>query len=500
MLIKKWTIVVLFVAAAATMQSCDKDVYIAPEVAEEGIVYASVFIGSNPVGATIYINGRTTGLVTPDTVKGLIAGDYQVTLKRDYFQDTTFAINAAYNKVTSGYVDYYQSTRMLGVINCISEPAGAKIYIDNEYIGRVTPAVISQIIPKIHSVKYEYPEYRKDSMNVLVYSSSASKCTLTLEDTLDVVTYNKTNSQLPSNDYTCAAEDKEGNMWFGSSANGVLKFDGKKFYQFTDENTGMLPSNYVRRMIKDKDDNLWMGFSNGIVKYNGINWTVFQTNMVTSLKVSSDNIIVAATNRGGLVKYSNGNLERITSAANGLSNNDLVSVCIDHSGVLWAGIYTGGIDTYDNTGWKHLNSTSNGFPYNCNAVLECDADGTLFGIFRNSVDYTPVAHTVSKYENGKWVSLFSGTVAFGYNNIYIDNKNAAWFGLGNSIYRIVDKTSVLDMPHILHSGIRKLSTGTLITKYTSGSDAFVDSKGNLWIVGNPNKLGIIKIKAGRWNN
>lgn len=500
MLIKKWAIALSLITAAVTMQSCEKEIYVAPEIEESGITYTSIFIGSNPVGATIYINGRTTGLVTPDTVKGLAAGEYQVTLKRNYCQDTTFALNAINNKVTSGYIDYYQSTRMLGVINCVSEPAGARIYIDNEYTGMVTPAVITKIIPNSHLVKYEYPEYRKDSMNVLVYSSSAARCSLTLDDTLDIVNYNIVNSRLPSNDVTCVAEDKDGNMWFGTSADGLLKFDGKNFNRYTSGNTSAISSNLVRRMFRDKNNNMWIGLSNGIARFDGSNWITIPSNMVTSLKAGPDNGIIAATNRGGLVKYSNGNIERITSSTNGLSNNDLVSACIDKSGKLWTGIYTGGIDTYDKTEWKHLTAISGELPDYCNSALDYDNDGTLFGIFRNSVNSSPTMHTIAKYENGTWVGLFSITAAFGYNDLYTDGKNRVWFGWGNVIYRITNKTSVTNMTHILHSNIRKLSTGTLITKYTSGSEAFVDSKGNLWIVGNPSGLGIIKIKAGRWNN
>lgn len=36
-------------------------------------------------------------------------------------------------------------------------------------------------------------------------------------------------------------------------------------------------------------------------------------------------------------------------------------------------------------------------------------------------------------------------------------------------------------------------------KCTTGNEAFVDSKGNLWIIGSPYGMGIIKIKAGRWD-
>lgn len=486
---------------ALIAQGCEKDVYVEPSNNVQ-YTYTRLYINSNPDGATIYVDGKTTGLITPDTVRWITAGDYQITLKRNYFFDTTFTVTAESNKVESGFVDYYQSDRMLGSINCASTPAGAKIYLDNEYTGRITPFVFTRMIPHLYSVKYEYPEYRKDSANVIVKSSGTGMCNLTLDDTLDVINYSTKNSNLPSDDYTCVAEDKYGNMWFGTSADGLIKFDGKKFYRYTAENTGAITSNYTRRMIKDKEGNLWVGLSNGIVRYNGAEWYSIHTNMVTSLKASSDNRIIAATSGGGLAEYYNGEITRIHSTENGLHNNDLASACIDNSGTLWAGIFTGGIDIYNNTGWKHLTSDKDGLPYNCNSAFESDTDGMLFGIFRSTVDNSPAMHTIAKYENGKWTKIFSALVDFYYNNIHIDNKNAVWFGLGDKIYRIKDKTNAVYISSIVHSNIRKLKTGPGLIKHTSGNEAFVDSKGNLWIIGSPilsYKQGIIKIKSGRWN-
>ncbi len=75
-------------------------------------------------------------------------------------------------------------------------------------------------------------------------------------------------------------------------------------------------------------------------------------------------------------------------------------------------------------------------------------------------------------------------------NIFIDEKNGLWFGFGTTIYRSVDKTTVLTMSRIINQNIRKISNnGSILLKYSSGNEAFVDSKGNLWIIGSPYGLG-----------
>jgi sugar lactone lactonase YvrE len=482
---------------ALIARGCEKEVYVEPK-SDSVNTYTRVYIESSPEGATIYLNGKTTGRVTPDTVKWLTEGDYQVTLKKQYFWDTTFTASAINSKITACYIDYYQSERMLGQISCTSNPAGAKIYLDNVYTGKTTPYVLTKLMPQVHRIMYECPEYRKDSVDVIVKSSSIVPCGLALEDTLDVITYNMTNSGLPSNDFTSLAEDKEGNMWFGTSTEGLLKYDGKKFYRFTAENTVAMPSNYVRKIVKDKENNLWIGFSNGIAKYDGHIWNIFQNNMVASLNVCADNTIIAASVRGGIFKYSSGNVERITASANGLSDNELSSAYLDKSGFLWVGLAGGGLDRFDGTEWKHFNSASGGIPSKYNSALVCDADGILFGLFHE--DYSSVTslapYVFSKYSDGKWNNIYSAESVFSFDNIYIDNKNTAWFSMNGKIFRVSDKSSVYSITRLIHQGIRRFAGSSLIIT-TYGTEVFVDSQENLWIIGNAK--GLVKIKKGRWN-
>jgi ligand-binding sensor domain-containing protein len=73
-----------------------------------------------------------------------------------------------------------------------------------------------------------------------------------------------------SNEYGniyCGIQDKEGNLWFGTSGEGVYRYDGKLFTQFTTK-SGLL-SNSVNCILQDKIGNLWFGTSDGLCRYNG---------------------------------------------------------------------------------------------------------------------------------------------------------------------------------------------------------------------------------------
>ncbi len=57
----------------------------------------SIYVTSNPAGAQIWIDGVNTSQVTPDTIKNLDEGVYNVTLKLADYNDATFSVS-----VTSG--------------------------------------------------------------------------------------------------------------------------------------------------------------------------------------------------------------------------------------------------------------------------------------------------------------------------------------------------------------------------------------------------------------
>ncbi|MBI3233262.1 MAG: hypothetical protein HYZ42_04360, partial [Bacteroidetes bacterium] len=73
-----------------------------------------------------------------------------------------------------------------------------------------------------------------------------------------------------SNEYQsvrCAIQDRKGNIWFGTTAEGVYKYDGKLFTQFTMKEG--LTSNCVWSILEDKTGNIWFGTGNGICRTEG---------------------------------------------------------------------------------------------------------------------------------------------------------------------------------------------------------------------------------------
>ena len=72
----------------------------------------------------------------------------------------------------------------------------------------------------------------------------------------------------------CGLQDKAGNLWFGTSDNGLYKYDGKSFSQFLVTNG--LNSNNIYCILEDKDGKIWIGTEAGPCLYDGKTFSKIQ--------------------------------------------------------------------------------------------------------------------------------------------------------------------------------------------------------------------------------
>lgn len=65
----------------------------------------------------------------------------------------------------------------------------------------------------------------------------------------------------------CSLQDKEGNLWFGTTGEGVYRYDGKEFTQFTEKDG--LSNNSVWSILEDATGKIWFGTDDGISCFDG---------------------------------------------------------------------------------------------------------------------------------------------------------------------------------------------------------------------------------------
>jgi ligand-binding sensor domain-containing protein len=78
----------------------------------------------------------------------------------------------------------------------------------------------------------------------------------------------------------CIIQDKNGNLWFGTTGEGVYRYDGKEFTQFTEKDG--LSNNKVWSILEDTLGNIWFGTDDGVSLYNGKHITKVSFNTSTS--------------------------------------------------------------------------------------------------------------------------------------------------------------------------------------------------------------------------
>ena len=160
---KKILTLFLFLIVLSLLQSCvDKIV-----VADMGKPSGKIFIDSDPPGAEIYLLGTKTDKVTPDSIDQLNKGEYDVTLKKANYKDTTFKLTV-YDSLKTSVNIVLQSIFGTGNIFLQSEPVGAEIFLDSSQTNSTTPDTLKNIIVGDHKITLKKENYKDTTITVSV--------------------------------------------------------------------------------------------------------------------------------------------------------------------------------------------------------------------------------------------------------------------------------------------------------------------------------------------
>jgi ligand-binding sensor domain-containing protein len=91
--------------------------------------------------------------------------------------------------------------------------------------------------------------------------------------------------------------DHSGNVWIGTSQDGVCKFDGENWTTYDTSNSG-LADDSINAITIDHSGNVWIGTSiDGVSKFDGATWTTYDTsnsglvsNHVRSIAIDSADV------------------------------------------------------------------------------------------------------------------------------------------------------------------------------------------------------------------
>src|SRR5438093_10090437 len=134
-----------------------------------------------------------------------------------------------------------------------------------------------------------------------------------------------------------------------------------------------LPQNEVISMTQTRDGYLWLGTLGGLVRFDGIRFTVFDENntpelnssRIVSLFEDSQSNLWVGTETAGIARVANG---RITSLGLGRRTREgrLVTACEDSTGAVW--LYTA-----DGQLWRYRDGVTNVFSVPLEQASACRA-------------------------------------------------------------------------------------------------------------------------------
>ena len=105
-----------------------------------------------------------------------------------------------------------------------------------------------------------------------------------------------------------------------------------------------LPQNSVNAIVQTRDGYLWFGTQEGLVKFDGVRFTVFdkrttpemKSNYIWTLCEDNRNGLWVGTNGGGVLRYADGRWSSFTTAS-GLASNFVQAIIQDREGTMWFG-------------------------------------------------------------------------------------------------------------------------------------------------------------------
>jgi ligand-binding sensor domain-containing protein len=255
----------------------------------------------------------------------------------------------------------------------------------------------------------------------------------------------------------CQLLDKDGNLWFSIRGEGVYRYDGKSFTNFTTKDG--LCNNDVTAIIQDRAGNILLGTKNGICKYDGTKFTKYpvpDTLSITCMLEDKDGNLWFGVMNKGVYRYDGTNLTNFLYNYEhpffGEKREKHISDIIqDKSGNIWFSSWNrGGVWRYDGTILTHFlpsadyysffeDERSNAYDTKATKYVHSPdyiTDDMIFSITEDragNIWFATRRHGACRYD-GKVFTSFGTKEGFFSNASAIleDKKGNLWFATGKN--------------------------------------------------------------------
>ncbi len=287
------------------------------------------------------------------------------------------------------------------------------------------------------------------------------------------------NKGLPNNHISSLYEDKENSIWVGTSS-GLFRLREAPFITLTEQQG--LAGNYVRSVLSHSDGSLWVGSSKGLNKIvNRKISTIPSPELhiplsVLSLAETNSNQVLVGTYSHGVYKVVDGKLVLFMDNKTGLPNNQIRSILTDSKNNIWIGTASGLVKVSAKGKLSHFNKET-GLPANFIMALAEDEQGQV---------WIGSGLGVTSYKDGalqtyKLSQQFDAEYAFGF----FTEKEFIWMATDRGLIRI-NLTN-----NKMHAITR--DNGLPVDKLFQ---VVADNHNNFWLTSN---RGVIKVSRSEIN-
>ncbi len=445
--------------------SCNQKVSVTPPDSPPPNGY--IYISSNPEGFQIFLDKKQRRRLTPDSLTWLSGGTHLVTLKKNLFRDTSFAVNIVEGTKVKEFIDFTHNYSMRGSIFCDSKPEGAEILISDSSTGSVTPITISNILPGNYYVRFHLKNYQDDSVNVAVSSGNKSSTKGFLVDTTIWSFYTTKNSQIKTDNLTCVGVGKNDVIWVGTSDQGVLSFNGSTWGG--SELFTTLPGEQVNCIAVDKGKTVFFGTDQGFATLDSnSNRGVFKGPYVNAICFDDTGNLYVATKTGVIYTSSYSGIRTWHSYGDSIvPYTQITCVLCDNSGNVWAGIQNGGLTEITNDTWQRFTQRGVGIVNDNVRAIAQSHSGIIWVGFVTKQSY---GGELSYYNGVNWQNAIITPPYSQVNAIFIDQNNTKWVATDQGLVKF---NSISDVTIYTND-----NTNLNLTDVTGIAQ---DSKDNIWI-------------------
>ena len=149
----------------------------------------------------------------------------------------------------------------------------------------------------------------------------------------------QTEQGLPQNTIQSVLQTRDGFIWLATEE-GLVRFDGVNMTVFDQRNTPAFKQSYVQRLLEGRDGTLWITTTGGLIAYKAGKFTPITSparlvsSSVFSLMEDRQGYLWIGTRGEGLWRFKDGSLTTFTTA-DGLANNTIWNIREDHNGAIW---------------------------------------------------------------------------------------------------------------------------------------------------------------------